>query len=170
MYCVNCGKELADGTKFCPNCGTKNQGEMTQGQTYSPKETQIHNISSTVPKSYVTVHGYDERFAVNPSVSVYKDGVHSGEVARHGQIKVEIESNCTLKFTCGPRSTSLFINKGTDTHVLLSFDRLTGSLKAKKSGDSNLGTVAQEKEEESSNATMWSILLIAFFFILWLIL
>lgn len=22
MFCSNCGKELADGTRFCPNCGT----------------------------------------------------------------------------------------------------------------------------------------------------
>ena len=25
-FCVNCGKEIANGAAFCPNCGTANQG------------------------------------------------------------------------------------------------------------------------------------------------
>lgn len=29
MYCKNCGKELADGTAFCPDCGTSVSGTPT---------------------------------------------------------------------------------------------------------------------------------------------
>lgn len=38
MYCPNCGKEIADGSKFCPLCGaTIQQPESVQGQ---PQQTQ----------------------------------------------------------------------------------------------------------------------------------
>lgn len=29
MYCVNCGKELTDGSRFCPHCGSK-QNDTTK--------------------------------------------------------------------------------------------------------------------------------------------
>lgn len=41
MFCKNCGKELADGVKFCPECGT-NQKESTE----SPLESKLDKINS----------------------------------------------------------------------------------------------------------------------------
>lgn len=29
MYCPNCGKELLEGAKFCPDCGEKIEVEMS---------------------------------------------------------------------------------------------------------------------------------------------
>ena len=29
MYCVNCGKEISEGTAFCPNCGAAQQKTMS---------------------------------------------------------------------------------------------------------------------------------------------
>lgn len=169
MYCRNCGKELVDGSNFCPHCGCNVHDSQTNN--VSQQQTTVHNISQNTNNSasVVVIHGYDEHFAVNPSVSVYKDGVYVGEVSRHGTLNVSIKKNCTLKFTCSIRSATVSITKGQDTHVLLSFDRFSGSLKAVKSGESNLNQVAQQKEKESSNATTMSIVFIAVFFILYLI-
>lgn len=36
MNCKNCGKEFADGTKFCDQCGTKLEEEIVE----EPKEAQ----------------------------------------------------------------------------------------------------------------------------------
>lgn len=36
MNCKNCGKEFADGTKFCDQCGTKLEEEIVE----EPKEVQ----------------------------------------------------------------------------------------------------------------------------------
>lgn len=158
-HCPYCGEEILAVAKKCKHCGEWLSDE---------KPSQFNSMEGGIKKSLVTIHGYDERFAVNPSVSVYKDGVYFGEIPRHGQLKIEIEDNCALKFSCGPRSASININKGIDTHVLLSFDRFTGSLKAVKSDDRTLSSVATKKEKDSNMSTMWSILAIGICFVLWL--
>lgn len=38
-YCGNCGKEIPDGMKFCPNCGT---AVLQYNQTKKPDETLKH--------------------------------------------------------------------------------------------------------------------------------
>ncbi len=38
MFCVSCGKELADGGKFCPHCGAKTDGEMPVVMAAAPAE------------------------------------------------------------------------------------------------------------------------------------
>ena len=40
MFCKNCGKELAEGTVFCPECGTELSGKANAagaGQTSEPE-------------------------------------------------------------------------------------------------------------------------------------
>lgn len=158
--CPYCGEEILAIAKKCKHCGE---------WLSEDKPIQIDRTKDVIKKSFVTIHGYDERFAVNPSVSVYKDGVYSGEVPRHGRLEIEIENNCTLKFSCGPRSSSIDINKGVDTHVLLSFDRFSGSLKAVKSDDRALSSVAIKKEKDSTKSTILSILIVVAFFVLWVL-
>lgn len=38
MYCKNCGKELADGTRFCTACGAAQEQKTTQAEPTAPKE------------------------------------------------------------------------------------------------------------------------------------
>lgn len=241
MYCSKCGKELADGAKFCPNCGSqvgnveqltnnvpseidaraaanaavenaskfmsvmlnkgaKNAKILAQKTAQASKEftdktkktsqqaIAVANENNTevgdaptntvdvmtenqqlVNKNYVIVHGYSELFAANPSVAIYKDSAKIGEVGRNAQTKIELADSCVLKFKCGVRSTSLDINKGVDTHVLLSFNRFTGQLKALKASDENFASVMEEKEKASGKATKMSIILMAVLFLLWLL-
>lgn len=39
MFCKNCGKEVPEGTTFCPNCGQAVNGEQPQ-QPQQPKPQQ----------------------------------------------------------------------------------------------------------------------------------
>jgi uncharacterized membrane-anchored protein len=41
MFCPNCGKEIPDGSKFCPYCGAKLEGNVTSQS--SPKESSPSN-------------------------------------------------------------------------------------------------------------------------------
>lgn len=52
-FCINCGKELADGTKFCPNCGKKIT-EQPQNVENSVK-TQIEKVNIESKKNEPTV-------------------------------------------------------------------------------------------------------------------
>lgn len=45
MFCINCGKELADGIKFCPECGT-----AVVGNTYeNHEEPKVETTESNQP-------------------------------------------------------------------------------------------------------------------------
>ncbi len=35
MFCANCGKEIADGTKFCPNCGQEVGGKVKSESAFA---------------------------------------------------------------------------------------------------------------------------------------
>lgn len=52
-FCINCGKELADGTKFCPNCGKKIT-EQPQNVENSVK-TQIEKVNIESKKNEPSV-------------------------------------------------------------------------------------------------------------------
>lgn len=53
MYCSNCGKQIADGTKFCPECGTSQNGAAPQ----QPVINVVNNNTNTnVNKVYGYVH------------------------------------------------------------------------------------------------------------------
>lgn len=40
MYCKNCGKEMVDGAKFCPSCGTTVAGEAAQPVAPQPAKVE----------------------------------------------------------------------------------------------------------------------------------
>ena len=155
-----------DNAFKCAFCGTVFQVSATQKSHSTEKPIVVNIQMPQIEKNYITIHGYDEWFIVNPTVSVYKDGVHSGTVGKHGQLKLELNEDCHLKFSCGFRSAKLNVAKGIDTHVFLYFNRFTGSLNALKSGNENLAQVARLKEKKSTNVTILSIFFVAFLFFL----
>ena len=83
MKCPNCGKQIANDSSFCEWCGTRILDEIV---------------------SPVTILGYAETFAWNPSVSIYQNGVQIGTVAQNGRIELRITQQCELQFKCSMRS------------------------------------------------------------------
>ena len=47
MFCVNCGKEISDGSTFCPECGAAQQG------TTPPPTSNTGNYANPVNQSAV---------------------------------------------------------------------------------------------------------------------
>lgn len=43
MYCKNCGKEIAEGAKFCPDCGASTGAAPAQPQYQQPVINVINN-------------------------------------------------------------------------------------------------------------------------------
>ena len=38
MYCTNCGNEIPEGTKFCPNCGANQNIPLNTNRQNAPKK------------------------------------------------------------------------------------------------------------------------------------
>lgn len=118
----------------------------------------------------VTIHGYEESFLVNKKINIYKDGELIGQVKHEEDLIIELEDDCELNFTTDIRSSKVFIRKGIDTHVFLSFDRFTGSFKAQKSDENNASTVNAIKNQNSKNSTSATLFFLVVVILLCLIL
>ena len=118
VKCPNCEKEFDSSASFCPYCGFK----LKSGK--------------------VTILGYTEKFAVNPPVSIFKDGVQLCAVERNGKIELDIEQDCMLQFKCSSRSTQCVVKP--NDWVLLSMNRLTGGLNATITDENNCQTTISQ--------------------------
>jgi hypothetical protein len=134
ITCKECNKEYSDTLEACPHCGYK----VADG---------------------VTVHGYTETFAVNPSVEVLKDGLLVSNVSRNDIVKIPTSEPCKLKFKCSFRSAECFARPG--DHVLLAFNRITGSLDAKVTDDKNAQTEMEIVKGKGRSRTLWSFIICA---------
>lgn len=117
-------------------------------------------------ESVVTIHGYEEHFAVNPKVKIFRSGVQIGEVGHHESFELKVEADCILEFTCSFRSAKASVRKGIDTHVLLAFDRFSGGLRASVANDTNLPDVRKVKAANATNAVIRAVGLIAVMLVL----
>lgn len=161
IKCSECGKEVSDKAPQCPHCG------CPVGTTNS---TTQQSEKDSNPSNTVVVHGYTEAFAINSKISVYRDNAYLGEIGPAGIFQVDITQDCTLKFKCGFRTRTIQIRKGIDTDVYLSFDRFSGSLKAYVAGANNKDSIIQQKQQKSSQATLYSIIFIVLLFLLYFLL
>ena len=55
MFCSNCGKEIADGSRFCPECGTQFSAPASSAGNFETKSEgtrdQVESTSIVYPKN-----------------------------------------------------------------------------------------------------------------------
>jgi len=107
----------------------------------------------------VTILGYTEAFAVNPSVKIYKDGQRLGEIGRHGKMELDIDAPCELKFKAWWHCETRRVNPG--DWVLLSFNRFWGTLNSTITDKENYQFALDKAKGDDTRNWIWSILLIA---------
>lgn len=117
-FCKNCGTKIDSNAKFCVNCGESIQ-------SLNLNESKIKN------EKRVSVYGYNEKFTINSSVTIYKNGMKIGEVKRQEKFDLGIlTDDVLLEFKCSLRSTSIRLSAMHPQNVQLAFNRLTGNLEA----------------------------------------
>ena len=67
MKCINCYSEVADGMKFCPNCGSPmvSQQQPQQGQYQQPHDSGYYNGSSRYDNTYNAASNYNDPYGRN---------------------------------------------------------------------------------------------------------
>ena len=67
MYCVKCGKEVAEGTKFCTNCGAEIEAKVEEVKddklTYSQNQSIATTSNPTPVESKPAEAGSSSRLA-----------------------------------------------------------------------------------------------------------
>lgn len=126
-------------------------------------------MTTSSQRSTVKIHGYEEHFAFNPIVKILKNGMPLGEVGHHQTFEVEIDEDCNFEFKCHIRSTAARVRNGVDTHVLLAFNRFSGTLSATTANDHNLEELRRVKKANAKNAIIRSVLLVLVMGIAWLV-
>ena len=58
-FCEDCGNEITESAKFCPNCGTKTKGETAVTKTIKKKPEQV--VQTPSPKEEQTTNDIDEK-------------------------------------------------------------------------------------------------------------
>lgn len=135
MKCPNCNKKIENDSVFCEYCGAKVRKNGT-----------------------VTILGYVESFAFNPSVAIYKDGIQIGKVARNEKIELNISQQCELQFKCSFRSAKCVVQIG--DWILLSFDRTTGQLKATMTNQYNAQNSIEQTKKNNGKFWFWYFFMI----------
>ena len=92
-------------------------------------------------------------------VEVLKDGLVVSNVNRNDIVKIPTSEPCKLKFKCSFRSAECFARPG--DHVLLAFNRITGSLEAKVTDDKNAQTEMEIVKGKGRSRTLWSFIICA---------
>ena len=66
MFCPNCGKEIPDGSKFCPYCGANLEGNVTSQS--SPKESSSSDEYLANQKTYSGSGYFSFRTMITPII------------------------------------------------------------------------------------------------------
>lgn len=91
-FCINCGQELAEGAKFCANCGKAVSGENPTTQRETVYEGQIHKCPNCgeVLGAFVSVC---------PSCGYELRGTQSANLIRDFSVKIEQANSDEQKVT-----------------------------------------------------------------------
>ncbi len=171
VKCPDCKEFVLKEASVCKHCGCRLVPQNDAPLSTAPQNNLTTSIESQIDatenirKSTILVHGYEEHFAANPSVTVFKDGDIVGEVGHHATLQIEIEKDCELEFKCLMRTSSVLVRKSEDTHILLSFNRFTGGLEAVVANDNNLDEKRSIKSANAKNNLMRVALLVSLIFI-----
>ncbi len=108
IRCPECGKEVSDKAAACIGCGCP--------------------IAPRSVESKIVVYGYTQHFLINPSVTVYVDGVEYCSVAKGGYVEIPIDRTSEVSFKLNMSKAKIIAQCGQITKVKLLWNRLTGQL------------------------------------------
>lgn len=113
----------------CPACGSSKVERIDVNKYRCPYCGTTFTFKADFPSEYViNIHGYTDRFAVNPEILIKVDGNSVDKVGKNGAVQIKVGKPCQLTFECGLRSATLDVDPSLVHNVYLSFDRVTGKL------------------------------------------
>ena len=109
INCSECGKEVSDKAKSCPNCG-------------SP-------ICEEFEESKVVIYGISHMGLIGGTLKVYVDDEFYGDLRKGQVLEIPLEKDCEISVRCGinPSRGKILVKAGKTTKIQYKYNRLTGS-------------------------------------------
>ena len=109
IKCEECGKEVSDKAKTCPNCGCP--------------------ISEEKEESKVIIYGLSQMGILGGNLKIYVDGEYVGDVKKGQMLEIPIEKDCTITAKCGinPSKGKIDVKAGRTTKIKYEYNKLSGS-------------------------------------------
>lgn len=105
MYCYNCGKQIADGTKFCPECGAK-LNPTASGNVDVSAPSSSTPVTASVPSQQQLAP--DKKYCLYCAAQIPQDAVIC--IACGRQV-------AEMKQAAGPAPQVVVTNVNTNTNV-----------------------------------------------------
>ena len=107
IKCSECGKEVSDKAKACPNCGFPIREE----------------------ESKVIIYGLSQMGILGGKLKIYMDDEYVGEVRKGQNLEIPIEKDCTITAKCGinPSKGKIAVKAGKTTKIKYEYNNLSGS-------------------------------------------
>ena len=107
IKCSECGKEVSDKAKACPNCGNPIREE----------------------ESKVIIYGLSQMGLLGGKIKIYIDGEFVGEIRKGQNLEIPIEKDCTITAKCGinPSKGKIDVKAGKTTKIKYEYNRISGS-------------------------------------------
>lgn len=117
-----------------------------------------------INQNQVVILGYKEWFAVTPDITILKNGILIGKVAKDGRFQFETNEPCELTFKMGFRSSFCIVKPG--DWIQLSFNKTTGEIIAQLTDENNYQQLADslKQEDDSTKRTLKKVLWVAIIF------
>lgn len=106
IKCQECGKDVSDKAKICPNCG------------YPICEEE----------SKVIIFGLSQMGLLGGKLKIYADGKFMGEIKKGQSLEFPIEKDCTITAKCGinPSKGKIDVKAGKTTKIKYEYNRISG--------------------------------------------
>lgn len=117
MFCSRCGGQLADGARFCTQCG---------------QPVTAESVAPAQPRAYTLTVARDRQwFAINPAVQVSVDGGAAQKLENGGTLRLMLTPGAhEIVLSCGIRNRVVRLNMTGDASLRVWWNRVTGSLNA----------------------------------------
>lgn len=110
MFCANCGKKLAKKAKFCPSCGTRNEGNLIGHENHYESEYKGEGSAANFQTDHDTFFEIEKDFPVLTIVIP----CYNEEEVLHETVKQigELLSHLKQEFLISKKSSILFVDDG----------------------------------------------------------
>ena len=122
IKCPECNKEISDTLNQCIHCGY-----FFKKDTDNPSEEKDNPSEK---KGKVTIHGYNSKNIVNPTIKIYDNDILVGEVRKNQTIEYFISKDTTLTFRSFMNTCNVDVSSNVNTEITIIYDDFKGVLKA----------------------------------------